>query len=134
MTISSISLVNVGINANDGTGDNIRKAFQTQNNNWVYVTSYSINNATNNSVLYANTGVRKFVITGAGTLSNVWVNLPSYGSDGQEIIITSLVPITNCWVNQNGYSVKWLSNNFSASGNATSRLTYTTTNNTWMTF
>jgi len=30
--------------------------------------------------------------------------------------------------------VLWLANNFAASGNVTTRLTYTTSNNRWMTF
>jgi hypothetical protein len=50
------------------------------------------------------------------------------------MMITSLVPITSCFVNQNGQPIKWLANNFAASGNATTRITYTTTNNSWMTF
>jgi len=131
---SSISLVNVGTSPNDGTGDSIRKAFQTTNNNWSYITSYTITTATNNAVIFANTGVRKLVLNGTGTFSNVWVNLPTSTADGQELILTSMVPIANCFVNQNGQSIKWLANNFSANGNVTSRLTYTTTNNTWMTF
>jgi hypothetical protein len=131
---SSISLVNVGTSANDGSGASIRSAFQTTNNNWSFVTSYTITTATNNAVIFANTGTRKFVLNGTGTLSNVWVNLPPTSSDGQELILTSLVPITSCFVNQNGQTIKWLANNFSASGNATVRMTYTTSNNTWMTF
>ena len=133
---SSISLVNVGTNPNDGTGASIRSAFQTTNNNWSYMTSYTINNSiANNSVLPATAGVRKFV-PGAGltTLSNVWVTLPTTSADGQEMIITSLVPITNCFVNQNGTPIQWLSNSFASSGNVSVRLTYTTTNNRWMTF
>jgi hypothetical protein len=131
---TSISLVNVGTTANDGTGDTIRSAFQTVNNNFSYLTSYTITTATNSSVLYANTGARKFVANGVGTLSNVWINLPSTSADGQEMLITSLVPITSCFVNQSGQPILWLSNNFFASGNVTARLTYTTTNNRWMTF
>jgi len=131
---SSISLVNVGTSPNDGTGASIRSAFQTVNNNFSYITSYSINTAVNNSMLFANSGVRKFVINGTGTLSNVWVQLPATSADGQEMLITSLVPITSCFVNQNGQSIQWLSNSFSSSGNTTVRVTYTTTNNRWMTF
>jgi hypothetical protein len=131
---SAINLVNVGTSANDGTGDSIRAAFQTTNNNWSYITSYVITTATNNSVLLANTGARKFVANGVGTLSNVWINLPATGWDGEELILTSLVPISSCFVNQNGNPVLWLANNFAASGNVTARLTYTTTNNRWMTF
>lgn len=134
MTQASINLVNVGTSANDGTGDTIRSAFQTVNNNFSYLSGYTITTATNNTVLNANLGIRKFVANGTGTLSNVWINLPSTAADGQELLLTSLVPITSCWVNQNGQSVMWLSNSFSASGNASVRLTYTTTNNRWMTF
>ena len=131
---SAINLVNVGTSANDGTGDSIRAAFQTTNNNWSYITSYVITTATKNSLLLANTGARKFVANGVGTLSNVWINLPATGWDGEELILTSLVPISSCFVNQNGNPVLWLANNFAASGNVTARLTYTTTNNRWMTF
>ena len=131
---SSISLVNVGTAPNDGTGASIRSAFQTVNNNFSYITSYTINTAVNNSMLFANTGVKKFVINGTGTLSNVWVSLPATSADGQEMLITSLVPITSCFVNQNGQSIQWLSNSFASSGNTTVRITYTTTNNRWMTF
>jgi len=131
---SAINLVNTGTNANDGTGDSIRSAFQTTNNNWSYITSYVITTATNNSVLNATTGARKFVANGVGTLSNVWINLPATGWDGQELILSSLVPISSCFVNQNGNPILWLANSFSTSGNVTVRLTYTTSNNRWMTF
>jgi len=131
---SAINLVNTGTSANDGTGDSIRAAFQTTNNNWSYITSYVITTATNNSVLNATTGARKFVANGVGTLSNVWINLPATGWDGQELILSSLVPISSCFVNQNGNPILWLANSFSTSGNVTVRLTYTTSNNRWMTF
>jgi len=131
---SAINLVNVGTSANDGTGDSIRSAFQTTNNNWSYITSYVITTAANNSVLSANTGARKFVANGTGVLSNVWINLPATGWDGQELLLTSLVPIGNCFVNQNGNPITWLANTFAANGNVTARLTYTTSNNRWMTF
>lgn len=129
-----ISLVGVGTAANDGTGDTIRSAFQTQNNNWTYMTSYTITTATNNIVLNATSGARKFVANGVGTLSNVWINVPATAGDGQELQITSLVPITSCWVRQSGQSIMWLGNGFFSGGNVTARLTYTTTNNRWMTF
>lgn len=131
---TSISLVGVGTAANDGTGDTIRSAFQTQNNNWNYMTSYTITTATNNSVLDATSVTRKFVANGVGTLSNVWINVPATGADGQEMFITSLTPITSCWVRQSGQDILWLSNSFFSTGNVTARLTYTTTNNRWMTF
>jgi hypothetical protein len=134
MTTSSISLVHVGTAANDGTGDSIRTAFQTVNNNFSYLSNYIITTATNNSSLDASGGIRKFVANGAGTLSNVWIKLPTTAADGQELQITSLVPITSCWVYQNGQSVMWLGNGFFSSGNVTAQLTYTTTNNRWMKF
>lgn len=131
----SITLVYTGAAANDGTGDSIRSAFQTVNNNFSYITSYTISNiATDNSSATVSTGIRKFVANGIGTFSNVWINLPSSTSDGQELLLTSLVPIANCFVNQNGQSILWLSNNFFSTGNVTARLTYTSTNNRWMTF
>jgi hypothetical protein len=129
-----INLVNTGIAANDGTGDTIRSAFQTVNNNFSYLTGYSITSATNGIVLDATSGVRKFVANATGTLSNVWISLPVSAADGQEMLITSLVPITSCYVNQNGNAVMWLSNSFFSTGNVTARLTYTTSNNRWMTF
>jgi hypothetical protein len=132
---TSISLVNVGAYPNDGTGDSIRSAFQTQNNNWGYVTSYTVTTVTNNAMVFANTGARKFVANGVGTLSNVWIGLPSSAADGQELLLTSLVPITSCFVSQNGQPITWLSNTFFATGNVTARLTFSTTqNNRWMTF
>lgn len=134
MTTTSISLVNVGTAANDGTGDSIRSAFQTVNNNFSYLSDYTITTPTDNSVIDATLGVRKLVANGTATLSNVWIDLPAVAADGQEMRITSLVPITSCWVRQNGQSVLWLANNFAASGNVTAQLTYTTTNNRWMTF
>lgn len=135
MTTQPITLVYTGATANDGTGDSIRSAFTTVNNNFSYVTSYVISNvAADNSSIFANTGARKFVANGIGTFSNVWINLPATASDGQELILTSLVPIANCFVNQGGQSVLWLSNTAFSSGNTTVRLTYTTSNNHWMTF
>jgi hypothetical protein len=135
MTQRPITLVYTGATANDGTGDSVRSAFTTVNNNFSYITSYTISNvATNNSSIFANTGVRKFVANGIGTFSNVWINLPASASDGQELLLTSLVPISNCFVNQNGQQVLWLSNTAFSTGNVTVRLTYSTSNNHWMTF
>ena len=135
MTTTSISLVNVGTAPNDGTGDSIRSAFQTVNNNFSYLTTYSITTPLDNSVIDATTGVRKLVANGSAALSNVWIKVPTIASDGQEMFITSMIPIANCWVSQNGQSIMWLSNTFASSGNVTVRLTYSTTqNNRWMTF
>jgi hypothetical protein len=131
---SPITLVNVGTTANDGTGDNIRAAFQKTNNNFSYLTSYSITTVTNNMVVTPNQGYKKVVLNGTGTIANVWINLPATSSDGQEMKITSLVPITSCFVNQNGQSIQWLSNSAFSSGNVSTTITYTTTTNTWMTF
>lgn len=134
MSLSPITLVNVGTAANDGTGDNIRAAFQKTNNNFSYLTSYSITTVSNNSLVSANQGYRKVVLNGTGTVANVWLSLPTTASDGQEIKLISLVPITSCFVNQNGQPIQWLSNSFFSSGNVSTTLTYTTTNNSWMTF
>jgi hypothetical protein len=131
---SAIKLVNIGSTANDGTGDNIRSAFQTVNNNFSYLTSYQISTVTNNTVVDATQGYRKIVLNGTGTIGNVWVNLPATATNGQEIKIVSLVPITSCFVNQTGQNIQWLANGFFSSGNVSTNLTYTTTNNSWMTF
>ena len=133
MTTTSISLVNTGSTANDGTGDSIRSAFQTVNNNFSYLTSYVITTAVNNAVVSAS-GVRKFVANGSGTIGNLWISVPSVAADAQELQITSLVPITNCFINQSGTPVMWVSNNFFSTGNVTATLTYSTTNNRWMKF
>ena len=83
-TQSAISLVNVGTNANDGTGDNIRTAFQTTNNNFSYLTQYTIANVIteNTSIIFTPNGAivnggsisslmtRKFVLTGSHGFSN----------------------------------------------------------------
>lgn len=134
MTLSAIKLVNTGTTANDGTGDNLRSAFQTVNNNFSYLTSYQLTNVTNNAVVNATSGYKKIVLTGTGTFSNVWINLPISASDGVEMKIVSLVPITSCFVNQNGQTIQWLANGFFSSGNVSTNLTYTTSNNSWMTF
>jgi hypothetical protein len=140
MTLPAIKLVNTGTNANDGTGDSIRTAFQTVNNNFSYLsTNYFVTTVTNGMVVDGTQGYRKLVLNGTGTISNVWINLPTSGSDGQEIKITSLVPITSCFVNPNNPgqpTIKWLPNNFFSSGNVTTTLTYTTqvTPSQWMTF
>jgi hypothetical protein len=134
MTTTPINLVNTGTAANDGTGATIRSAFQTVNNNFSYLTGYSIASATDNIVLDATAGVRKFVANASGTLSNVWISLPVTAADGQEMFITSMVPITSCYVNQNGNPIMWLSNTFFSTGNVTAHLTYTTSTNRWMTF
>jgi len=132
---TGINQVNVGTSANDGTGDSIRSAFQTVNNNSSYLTSYTITTASNGAVLTVPTGIRKFVANAnpPATIANVWINLPASAADGQELYITSLAPITSCFVNQSGQPLLWLANGFFSSGNATAKLTYTTTNNRWMT-
>jgi len=137
--MTHIILVNTGTSANDGTGDSVRTAFQTVNNNFNYLGGgngygYTITTATNNSSLTATGGTRKYVINGAGTVANVWLALPATATDGQELIITSMIPITSCWVNQSLQSIQWLGNSFFSSGNVAARLTYTTTTNSWMTF
>ena len=134
MSQSPITLVNVGTTANDGTGDSVRAAFQKTNNNFSYLTSYTITTVTNGTIVDGTQGYKKIVLNGTGTISNVWINLPTSTSDGTELKITSLVPITSCWVRQSGQSIQWLANNFFTSGNVSASLTYTTTNNSWMTF
>jgi hypothetical protein len=134
MSLTPITLVNVGTTANDGTGDSVRSAFQTTNNNFSYLTSYSIVNVTNNMVVDGTQGYKKLVLNGTGTIANVWVTLPTSAANGQELKIVSLVPITACWVNQNKQNIQWLSNSAFSSGNVSTTLTYTTSNNTWMTF
>lgn len=129
-----LTTVNIGGSANDGTGDNIRAAFQKVNNNFSYLGSYTITTITNDMIVTPNQGYKKIVLTGVGTISNIWINLPSTASDGQELKITSMVPITTCWVNQNKQNIQWLSNSAFSSGNVTTNLTYTTTNSSWMTF
>jgi hypothetical protein len=131
---SPISLVNVGVSANDGTGDSVRSAFQTTNNNFSYLTSYTIVNVTNNMVIDGTQGYKKLVLNGTGTIANVWVTLPVSAGNGQELKITSMIPITSCWVNQSGQSVQWLPNTAFSSGNVSTSLTYTTSTHTWMTF
>jgi hypothetical protein len=137
MSLNPITLVNLGTTANDGTGDNLRAAFQKTNNNFSYLSSYSITNVTNGMIVDGTQGYRKLVLTGTGTIANVWINLPAVDSDGQQLQITSLVPITSCYVHQNNPlvpQITFLSNSFFSGGNVSVNLTYTTTNNTWMTF
>jgi hypothetical protein len=143
MSLSPITLINVGTVVNDGTGDPVRTAFQKTNNNFSYLTSYSItNNVSNNAIVDGTQGFRKLVLTanstvGYGTVANVWINIPTTASDGQELKITSMIPITSCYVNQGNPAIKvipFLSNSVFSSGNATVTLTYTTSTSTWMTF
>jgi hypothetical protein len=137
MSLTPITTINVGTSANDGTGDAIRTAFQKTNNNFSYLSSYAITTVTANTIVDGTQGYKKLVLNGTGTIANVWVNLPAVASDGQEVNITSLVPITSCYVFQNNPlvpQIRFLSNSFFSSGNVSVNLTYTTTNNTWMTF
>ena len=149
MSVSSISLVNTGTTPNDGTGDSIRTAFQTYNNNFSYLSQYTIANVTtdNSSVVITSNSIsingsvvagnftRKFVLYGSGTFSNVYINVSKLGiSDKQELKITSLVPIGNVWINQGGNLIPWTSNTSFVSGNTTVGLTYVSGYNSWMTF
>jgi hypothetical protein len=145
---TSISQVNVGVSPNDGTGDSIRSAFLTVNNNFSYLTAYTLTNISNNAQVTVNYGnvlvngvqvnsvySRKLVLNSVSpSLSNVFISIPSSMSDGQELRITSLVPITSCWINMGGLSVKWASNTAFSNGNVTVPLTFTTSSQTWMTF
>jgi hypothetical protein len=148
---TSINLVNTGTNANDGTGDSIRTAFQTYNNNFSYLSQYTIApiTANNTSIIVSSSGItvngsavannftRKLVINGTGVFSNVYINIATSSiSDTQELRITSMVPISNVWIHQIGLSnsIPWTSNSVFSNGNATVGLTYVASNNSWMTF
>ena len=147
--MTSISLVNVGTSANDGTGDSIRTAFQTVNNNFSYLTQYTIatlstdntsilvtaNSVTVNGTVISSVYNRKLVLNGSSSFSNVYINVSKVGiSDKQELRITSMIPIGNVWVNQGGQQIQWTSNTAYASGNVTTTMTYVSGTNSWMTF
>ena len=119
-----------GIGGNVTVGGNV--TYQTG----VIDSAFFVANVVTGQNLFANVLYHKFVAnaTPFTTISNLWITLPSGAENGREIQISSLTPITSCYVNQAGTPVLWVANNWSASGNVSVILTYNSSNSKWMLF
>jgi hypothetical protein len=102
-------------------------------------TGYFFANVVAGQNLFANVDYNRFICNASpsplSTLSNLFITLPSDPSDGQEITITSLVPITSCFVSNmtpGVQSVYWLANTWASSGNVSATLIYNEPVKRWM--
>jgi hypothetical protein len=69
----------------------------------------------------------------SATIANLWFGLPTNPENGREMRITSLAPITSCYVySPIGVPVKWVANTAFSSGNVTVKLTYNSYANIWL--
>jgi hypothetical protein len=113
---SQINVIGTGTNANDGTGDPIRSAFETVNDNFDYINSAIFVGATQ-------TIISATSVTGGYVLSNTYVNADSIVGN----TITSNGPITsngNLFVSQGG---GYIVGNLTIIGNVSVTGTQTTT-------
>lgn len=102
-------------------------------------TGYFFANVVAGQNLFANVDYNRFICNAdpspLSTLSNLFITLPDTPSDGQEITITTLVPITSCFVSNmtaDVRSVYWLANNWASSGNVSATLIYNEPIGRWM--
>jgi len=97
---------------------------------------YFLANVETDQNLIANVNYHKFVANAspATTIANLWITLPSVAKDGSELKITSLTPITSCFINQAGTEVHWVANSWASSGNVSVTMTYNATTSKWMQF
>jgi len=102
-------------------------------------TGYFLANVVSGQNLFANVDYHRFVANASpsplSTIANLFITLPAAPEDGREIIISTLVPITSCFVSNmtpGVNSVYWLANTWAASGNVSVTLLYNTTVGRWM--
>jgi hypothetical protein len=98
---------------------------------------YFLANVVTGQNLVANVDYNRFIANASphGTVANLFITLPSNPVDGREITITTLVPITSCFVSNmtpGVQSVYWLANNWATSGNVSATLVYNETIERWM--
>lgn len=122
--------------------DKYGMGLQTGNIQYLYAntnvgTSHILCKVVNNQRLAANLSYTRFVATAdtPTTISNLWIILPTTAIDGQEIKITSLLPITSCFVS-NGTagvaSVQWLANTWASAGNVSVTCFYDNATSKWI--
>jgi hypothetical protein len=90
---------------------------------------------TTGSSIQGNVNYNTYIINSASsaTLANLWFALPTNPENGREISITSLAPLTSCYVRSPiGVPVYWVANTAFSSGNVSVKLTYNTASNVWL--
>jgi Major tropism determinant N-terminal domain len=98
-------------------------------------TNYTYNVLINNQNFYANIlyNTLFFDTASSATISNAWVALPAGASDGRELTLSFLAPITTLWINNGNVSiVKYSANNIASSGNVVLKFTYSTAQSNWL--
>ena len=100
---------------------------------------YFLANVVSGQNLFANVDYHRFIANASpsplSTIANLFITLPDAPSDGTEIIISTLVPITSCFVSNMTPGVKsvyWLANTWASSGNVSVTLLYNATVGRWM--
>ena len=62
--------------------------------------------------------------------------MPSSATDGREIVLSFLAPVTSVFINKGGAGnpakVKWVANSVASSGNVSVKLVYSTANSDWL--
>jgi hypothetical protein len=119
----------VGIAGNLVIGSNIITTGGRINPNYAYV------NLTNSQNFFANINYQTlyFDTASSATIANARIALPSPATDGREINMSFLAPITALWINSgNTAMVKWFPNASVSSGNVSVKFVYSTAAGTWL--
>jgi hypothetical protein len=119
----------VGIAGNLVIGSDIITTGGRINPNYAYV------NLTNSQNFFANINYQTlyFDTASSATIANARIALPSPATDGREINMSFLAPITALWINSgNTAMVKWFPNASVSSGNVSVKFVYSTAAGTWL--
>ena len=86
--------------------------------------------------LFANLSYNTYILDTASsaTIANAYVTLPNIAQNGQELVISTLAPITSCSIlGLGGTAVKWANTNIFSAGNVSATFMYSVSaGNIWL--
>jgi hypothetical protein len=98
--------------------------------------NYFLATLANDSNLFANLSFNTFIIdtTSSDTIANAYVTLPNTAQNGQELVISTLAPITSCSVlGFGGTPVKWANTDIFSAGNVSTTFMFSiSAGNVWL--
>lgn len=83
--------------------------------------------------LFANVNFKTYILDtiSSATIANATIRIPTTASDGEEIRLSFLAPVTAINVHANTTPIKWIPSGVASSGNTVIRLVYDTTTVAW---
>jgi hypothetical protein len=98
--------------------------------------NYFVATMSNDINLVANLSYNTYILDTASsaTIGNAYVTLPNIAQNGQEIVVSTLAPITSCRIQGlGGTPVKWANTNIFSAGNVSAKFLYSVSaGNVWL--